>query len=204
MTGVDFGYSQSKWVAEQIAHRAADEGQDVRIFRPAFLSPTVAGQGFGLDITLRLFAFMLKHGIGVDAPNEISILPVDVAARNICAVGLDGKVSERCFHVTRGDHAQMSDLMAAMAAQTGRKFELFKAKDFIPEVIRRCTREDPLFPLVDFFIHYVDRIVATEHKSYDSRVFQTAQENAVDGQPEPSFDDTVAGMLHYLRRQNQI
>jgi len=204
MTGVDFGYSQSKWVAEQIVHRAADEGQDVRIFRPAFLSPTVEGQGFGLDITLRLFTFMLKHGIGVDAPNEISILPVDVAARNICAVGLGDDVSTRCFHVTRRDHAQMNDLMAAMAAQTGRKFELFKANDFIPEVIGRCTREDPLFPLVDFFIHYIDRIVATEHKRYDSRLFQAAVSSNKAGQEEPGFDDTVAGMLRYLRRQNQI
>ncbi len=67
MASLDFGYSQSKWTAEQIVLDAARHGLDIRIFRPALITPSVTGGGSNLDIAIRLFAFMINHGIGVDA-----------------------------------------------------------------------------------------------------------------------------------------
>ena len=63
---LDFGYSQSKWVSEQLVADAARSGLGTRIFRPALIAPSVDGGGSNLDITIRLLAFMIKHGLGVD------------------------------------------------------------------------------------------------------------------------------------------
>ena len=38
------------------------------------------------DIGVRLLAFMIKHGIAVDAGNQVSFLPVDVAAHNLATL----------------------------------------------------------------------------------------------------------------------
>jgi thioester reductase-like protein len=40
MAALDFGYSQSKWVAEQLAINARREGLPVRIYRPALITPS--------------------------------------------------------------------------------------------------------------------------------------------------------------------
>src|SRR6202167_3659255 len=63
---LDFGYSQSKWVAEQVVVDARNRGLSARIFRPALVSPSVTGGGNNFDIAVRLVAFMVNHGIGVD------------------------------------------------------------------------------------------------------------------------------------------
>jgi thioester reductase-like protein len=69
---LDFGYSQSKWVAEQVVVDARSRGLSARIFRPALVSPSVTGGGNNFDIAVRLVAFMVNHGIGVDALNQVS------------------------------------------------------------------------------------------------------------------------------------
>lgn len=64
MAGLDFGYSQTKWVAEQLALAAQRKGLDVRIYRPSLISPTRSGFGSQDDILVRLTAFMIEHGAG--------------------------------------------------------------------------------------------------------------------------------------------
>ncbi|MGH3157274.1 MAG: SDR family oxidoreductase, partial [Streptosporangiaceae bacterium] len=59
MSGLDFGYSQTKWVAEQLTLAAHRKGLDVRIYRPSLISPTSAGFGSQEDILVRLTAFMI-------------------------------------------------------------------------------------------------------------------------------------------------
>ena len=75
---LDFGYSQSKWVAEQVVADARSKGLSTRIFRPALVSPSVTGGGNNFDIAVRLVAFMVNHGIGVDALNQVSFVPADI------------------------------------------------------------------------------------------------------------------------------
>jgi hypothetical protein len=61
---------------------------------------------------------------------------------------------------------------------TGQQFEMFKIKSFVPEVIKRCTRDDLLFPLLDFLIGSVDSISSMEFKRYDSSSYQRARDNS--------------------------
>src|SRR6202020_907760 len=77
---LDFGYSQSKWVAEQVVVQQRNRGLSARIFRPALVSPSVTGGGNNFDIAVRLVAFMVNHGIGVDTLNQVSFVPADIVA----------------------------------------------------------------------------------------------------------------------------
>jgi len=201
---LDFGYSQSKWVAEQVVADARSKGLSTRIFRPALVSPSVSGGGNNFDIAVRLVAFMVNHGIGVDALNQVSFVPADVVANNIVSISATPGTANKTYHVVRDDYANMLDITALITKSTGRQFEIFGIKEFVPELIRRCRKEDLLFPLLDFLVGSVDNITAMEFKRYESSCYQEARDKSVRGMADPSLDDTVNGILKFMYRKGII
>ncbi len=201
---LDFGYSQSKWTAEQVVLDAKRRGLTTRIFRPALVTPAVNGDGANFDITLRLLAFMIKYGVGVNALNQVSFMPADITAENIVAISNLPQTAQGVFHVTRDDYANMIDVTRIITRKTGRQFEPFDLPSFVPEVIRRCTQEDYLFPLLDFLVGSIDNISAMEFKRYDSGDYQRARAQTPFGRPDPSMEDTVDGMLRFMRRTGMV
>jgi thioester reductase-like protein len=201
---LDFGYSQSKWVSEQVVMDATRQGLVTRIFRPALVSPSVTGGGNNFDIAVRLVAFMVNHGIGVDALNQVSFVPADITANNIVAIATTPGTANKTYHVTRDDYANMLDITALITKATGRQFEVFSLPDFVPELIRRCRKEDLLFPLLDFLVGSVDNISSMEFKRYDSSCYQAARNASVWGKADPSLEDTVNGIVRFMERKGII
>jgi thioester reductase-like protein len=201
---LDFGYSQSKWVAEQVVADARSKGLSTRIFRPALVSPSVSGGGNNFDIAVRLVAFMVNHGIGVDALNQVSFVPADVVANNIVAISMTPGTENKTYHVVRDDYANMLDITGLITKSTGRQFEIFSISDFVPELIRRCRKEDLLFPLLDFLVGSVDNITAMEFKRYESSSYQEARDASARGMADPSLEDTVNGILKFMYRKGII
>jgi thioester reductase-like protein len=201
---LDFGYSQSKWVAEQVIVDARSRGLSARIFRPALVSPSVTGGGNNFDIAVRLVAFMVNHGIGVDTLNQVSFVPADIVANNIIAISTTPGTANKTYHVVRDDYSNMMDITGLITKATGRQFEIFSLPDFVPELIRRCRKEDLLFPLLDFLVGSVDNISAMEFKRYDSSSYQVARDASVWGKPDPSLEDTVDGILKFMYRKGII
>jgi thioester reductase-like protein len=201
---LDFGYSQSKWVSEQVVMDAQRHGLPTRIFRPALVSPSVSGGGNNFDIAVRLVAFMVNHGIGVDALNQVSFVPADITANNIVAIAATPGTENKTYHVVRDDYANMLDITGLITKATGRQFEIFSLPDFVPELIRRCRKEDLLFPLLDFLVNSVDNISSMEFKRYDSTDYQAARDASVWGKPDPSLEETVNGILKFMNRKGII
>jgi thioester reductase-like protein len=201
---LDFGYSQSKWVSERVVMDAQRRGLSTRIFRPALVSPSILGGGNNFDIAVRLVAFMVNHGIAVDALNQVSFVPADITANNIVAISTTPGTANKTYHVTRDDYANMLDITNLITKATGRQFEVFSLPDFVPELIRRCSKEDLLFPLLDFLVGSVDNISAMEFKRYDSSGYQAARDASTWGKPDPSLEDTVNGILRFMQRKGII
>lgn len=204
MDKLDFGYSQSKWVSEQLVFDAQRKGLAVRVFRPALISPSLAGGGSSLDITIRLLVFMIKHGIGVSARNQVSLTPVDLVAHNLVALANMPDTLNGTFHLTRDAYERMSDVTDIIAQRLGRPFELFDIHAFVSEVIRRCTRDDPLFPLLDFLIGSVDDLAAMASKLYDNSSYRAARTRGEIGRVDPSLEDVVDGILEFLKRHGLV
>ena len=201
---LDFGYSQSKWVAEQVVFDARRRGLSTRVFRPALVSPSVTGGGNNFDIAVRLVAFMVNHGIGVDTLNQVSFVPADIVANNIVAISTTPGTANKTYHVVRDEYSNMMDITGLITKATGRQFETFSLPNFVPELVRRCRKEDLLFPLLDFLVGSVDNISAMEFKRYDSSTYQKARDASVFGQPDPSLEDTVNGILKFMYRKGII
>ena len=201
---LDFGYSQTKWVAEQVVADARSRGLSTRIFRPALVSPSVSGGGNNFDIAVRLVAFMINHGIGVDTLNQVSFVPADIVANNIVAVSTSPGTANQTFHVTRDEYSNMLDITNLITKSTGRQFEIFSLPEFVPELIRRCRKEDLLFPLLDFLVGSVENISAMEFKRYDSATWMAARDASPWGIPDPSLEDVVNGILKFMDRKGII
>jgi thioester reductase-like protein len=201
---LDFGYSQSKWVAEQLVVDARSRGLSTRIFRPALVSPSITGGGNNFDIAIRLVAFMVNHGIGVDTLNQVSFVPADIVANNIVAISTTPGTSNKTYHVVRDDYSNMTDITRLITKATGRQFESFSLPEFVPELIRRCRKEDLLFPLLDFLVGSVDNISAMEFKRYDNSSYQMARDASVWGKGDPSLEETVNGILKFMYRKGII
>ncbi len=201
---LDFGYSQSKWVAEQVVMDARSRGLSTRIFRPALVSPSVTGGGNNFDIAVRLVAFMINHGIGVDALNQVSFVPADITANNIVAISASPGTANGTYHVVRDDYANMMDITGLITKSTGRQFDIFSVDNFVPELIRRCRKDDLLFPLLDFLVGSVDNITAMEFKRYDNSSYQAARDASNWGKPDPSLEDTVNGIVKFMHRKGII
>ena len=200
---LDFGYSQTKWVSEQIVKDAMSHGLHGRIFRPALITPSIDGGGHNFDISIRLLAFMINNGIGVDTHNQVSFTPADVAAHNIVAISGKPETINKTYHVVRDLYSNMMDITDIITKITGREFQIFKLKEFVPEVIDRCTKDDLLFPLLDFLVRSVENISSMEFKLYDSSNFKNARGLSNWGKPDPTLEDTVKGIVLFLRK-NQI
>jgi thioester reductase-like protein len=201
---LDFGYSQSKWVSERVVMDARRHGLTTRIFRPALVSPSITGGGNNFDIAVRLVAFMVNHGIGVDALNQVSFVPADITANNIVAISTTPGTENKNYHVVRDDYANMMDITGLITKATGRQFEIFSLPEFVPELIRRCRKEDLLFPLLDFLVNSVDNISSMEFKRYDSSGYQAARDASKWGRPDPTLEQTVNGILRFMHRKGII
>jgi hypothetical protein len=110
----------------------------------------------------------------------------------------------KTYHVVRDDYANMLDITGLITKSTGRQFDIFSITEFVPELIRRCRKEDLLFPLLDFLVGSVENISAMEFKRYDSSTYQAARDASAWGMPDPSLEDTVNGILKFMHRKGII
>lgn len=201
---LDFGYSQSKWVSEQLMLEAIRRGLPGRVFRPALIAPSVEGGGNNFDIAIRLLAFMLDHGITTTAQNQVSLMPADVTANNIVAIANLSDTAGEIFHVTRDVYASLVDITEIFGQLTGTEFTRYPVKEFVPLMIERCQKGDLLFPLVNFFVHSADNITAMEFKRYDSRGYQAARARSDFGIPDPPLEDVVLGIVRFMVRHGLV
>jgi len=201
---LDFGYSQTKWVSEQLIKHEIKQGLQARIFRPALISPSIDGAGHNPDISIRLLAFMLKYGIGTSAKNQVSFTPADIAANNIIAVSNILESAGHTFHVTRDEYSSMLDVTSILSDLTGKKFENFDLKNFVPEVVSRCQKEDSLFPLLDFLVRSADKISSMEFKRYDNTNYRKYCNQSAWSKSDPSLESVVSGILRFMKSQNLV
>jgi thioester reductase-like protein len=206
MNALDFGYSQTKWVGEQLALAAQRQGLDVRIYRPSLISPTGAGFGSQDDILVRTMAFMIEHGIAADALNQLSLLPADLIADHIVALmdlPADDTVG-RIFNMTADDYYNLPDVTRILSERYGYRFTYYDIPSFVEQMNRRCTPRDPIYPLVDFLTRSADKIAAMRDKRYGNTQYQRARSLANVHLREPTLTETVDNLVRFLRMEGLI
>jgi thioester reductase-like protein len=203
MQRLDFGYAQSKWVAEQLVLRAASLGLPVRVYRPSLISASSGCVGSKDDIAVRLLGFMIRHGLAPTALNQLSFLPADMAAENIMSIFKLGALTENIFHVVADDYYNMSHITRLLSQQHGYPFEYFTLAEFINQMNLLCMPDDPLYPLLLFFNRSYRKMEAMQHKRYDNQSYRRARKKGGE-RPEPPLAETVAYIVKYMQQEGLI
>ncbi len=203
MENLDFGYAQSKWVAEQLVLAAEKRGLPVRIYRPSLISASKSGIGSKDDIAIRLLAFFIKHGKAVSALNQVSFLPVDIVADNIAMLFAQPTLPARTLHLTVDNYYNMADVTRMMTQKYGYQFEYFDIPGFMKQLEKLATQEDLVYPLTDFFIRSQDKLAAMQHKRYNNDSYRAIRD-ACGGRPDPTLEETVTYLVEYMMREGII
>ncbi|HEU4507181.1 MAG TPA: thioester reductase domain-containing protein [Pyrinomonadaceae bacterium] len=193
MLNLDFGYAQTKWVAEQLVFGAARQGLKVRVYRPSFITASKQGVASSDDIVIRLLSFMIKHGIAVKATNQISFLPVETIADNIVSIFKQRETAARTFHVTADRYYNLMDITRLITKNYGYQFLYYDIPEFVAELKRRCTPDDPLYPLLNFFSRAQEKLAAMQDKRYNNDHYRAARKSA-----EPSLEEVVSYLMQYM------
>jgi thioester reductase-like protein len=201
MANLDFGYSQSKWVAEQLVFEAGKRGLPIRVYRPSLISPSTTSAGSRDDVFVRLLAFILKYGVAVNARNQISLLPADVAADNIVAIFKERSAERTTYHVTVDDYYNMNDVAEVISRDYGYSFVYRGIPEFIGELNRRSTKQDPIYPLLDFFTRSHAKIAAMQHKRYDNSGYREVRDRSRAARRDPSLTETVGHLMRFMVRE---
>jgi thioester reductase-like protein len=216
MSGLDFGYAQTKWVSEQLVLQARDQGLEARIYRPAFITASTEGFGHSTDIVVRLLSFMIKYGVAPNADIQLSFMPADIAAHNITAVmtPVNGSAAsalapasasqEPVLHVTVDDYFNMVDLTTQISKDYGFEFRYVSLAEFSREMKRLATAEDPVFPLVDFVARAHPKVLVMEGKRYRNTAFRQALQNSGAGVPNASLREIVSYLMAHMESAGMI
>lgn len=204
MLNLDFGYAQTKWVAEQLVFAAAKQGLDVRVYRPSFITASTHSVASSDDIVIRLLAFMINEGIAVNARNQISFLPAEVVANNIAAIFKQRATQARTFHLTADDYYNLADITRLISHEYGYEFVYYDIPEFVTELKRRCTPDNLLYPLLDFFNRSQTKIAAMQRKRYNNDNYRAARKASGKDNSNPSLEDTVAYVMSYMLRAGLI
>ncbi len=207
MQELDFGYAQTKWVAEQLVFEAARRGLKVNVFRPSLLTASRGGHYVQRDITVRVLSYMIRHGIAVDIENQVSFLPADVAADNLVAVSQLATSEDalaNTYHLTADDYYSFPVVTETITRQFGYGFRYLDINSFVEHINRHCTKDDLLYPLVPFFNTNFRKLDRMRHKRYDNQQYRTSREQSGSSCPEPPLDETVAAIVEFLQRKQLI
>ena len=204
MANLDFGYAQSKWVAEQLVLDAQRQQVQARIYRPSLVTASARGHFVRRDITARVLGYMIRHGLAVDLPNQISFLPVDICAQNIVVLSRDCDATAPVLHMTVDDYYTMRDVCGVVTEGFGYRFLEVGLKEFVSYACANCGPDDDLYPLLTFLDRNSDRIARMGAKRYDNSGFRRARQSSARTAAIPDLAETVNPIVVFLRREGLI
>ncbi|MGI9516418.1 MAG: thioester reductase domain-containing protein, partial [Pirellulaceae bacterium] len=204
MDGLNFGYPQSKWVAEQLVYEAEKRGLKTRVFRPALITASESGHYMRSDITTRVLGYMIRHQVSINSENQLSFLPVETCANNIVAIALQDDFRQTTFHLTAGEYYSMETACHLITKRFGYEFSYTDTDGFVDHVNKYCTPDDDLFPLVAFFNNSREKFKSMSQMRYDNAFYRAYCDKSSLSKPEPDLEKTVTWLVSFLSSSGLI
>jgi thioester reductase-like protein len=184
--------------------RAAGGGLPATIYRPALVTASASGRFVRRDIAVRVLGYMIRHGVTVDASNQVSFLPVDVCARNIVAISLAPDASAPVMHLTADEYYSIGDVCSLIAGQFGYRFKAMGLQDFVAHAHAHCTPDDALYPLLSFLDRNTSRLLRMGDKRYVSDCYKSARDRTALAVEHPDLAAVVEPIVSYLIDQGMV
>ncbi|HEY1376544.1 MAG TPA: thioester reductase domain-containing protein, partial [Gemmataceae bacterium] len=110
--GLENGYAQSKWAAEELVWRAADRGVPVTVLRPGRIVWHSRSGALGADDLLsRAIRACVQLGAAPAFDTPLEMTPVDYVARAAVAVGRQRQAWGQAYHLINRQFVRLRDLL---------------------------------------------------------------------------------------------
>lgn len=204
MAGLNFGYAQSKWVAEQLVLEVAARGLSARVYRPSLVTASGHGRYVRRDLMTRILSYMIRHSLSLTSANQLSFIPVDVCANNVVALSLVDEPAPRVVHVTADSYYTMQEICSLINLRFAYAFQWVPLGTFMDYMNAHCPVSDPMFPLLAFFNENWRRIETMRDKRYDNSEYRAARARSPVAIAEPPLADVVASIVAFLQHEQLV
>ncbi len=203
LADLDFGYSQSKWAAEQLVWQAQERGLQARIYRPAMLSASSNEQFSTSDVTGALLLYFINHQVFADMPNQISLMPVDFFARRMVDFASLQETDGSCFHFTM-KFATLPQMCRSISEQFGYTFQPLSLEQLSTHLRENCRPDDLFFPFVNFYHRHFRQIELMMNKRYMRDNYEATCRRLPTGDYEPSINEITRYIVRYFQQRELI
>jgi len=125
-------------------------------------------------------------------------------ADNIAAIFQLPPADVRTFHITADRYYNLADVARTMTRLYGYQFSYYNIPDFVAKMNEHCTKNDPIYPLLDFVNRSHEKIAAMRDKRYNNDRYRAIRDAAPGGVGDPPLDAIVTFIVEYMRREGLI
>ncbi|KAB8264794.1 hypothetical protein BDV32DRAFT_145470 [Aspergillus pseudonomiae] len=149
----DIGYTQSKWVSEQLIHSMIAKGLPAIVFRPGFImGDSLRGKGNCDDFMCRVFIGSIRLGYRPILPNQSKIMiPVDFITTALQHITSNPKNFGRTFHLVPQTPEEDTDIETSweMLKELGYDLKAVEYKDWLEILSKdKDLLTNPLLPML--------------------------------------------------------
>ena len=106
--------------------------------------------------------------------------------------------------MTVDEYYNMADVAREITRSHGYPFTYYSIPEFVAEMNRRSGKDDPIYPLLDFFNRSHPKIAAMSHKRSNNDGYRSARDHAGTGRNDPSLAATVAYLMAFVQREGLV
>lgn len=138
--GLKMGYTQTKWVAEQLLAEARRRGIPVSIYRPGRISgDSRTGACQTDDFLWRMVKGSIQLGCAPDVDARAEMSPVNFISRAIVYLSMQKESINKGFHLFNTQPMQMRDLMEAMK-ELGYEVDIVSYDEWMERLMEVASR----------------------------------------------------------------
>lgn len=210
--GSVMGYTQTKWVAEQLVLQARVRGIPASVYRPPFImADSRSGVVDAENLIVKMLIGSIQGGYWPGQHTDVEMVPVDALSRAIVHFACDPVHHSRTFHLTSPRRMQWADIGEA-ARSYGYPLTLVSYGEWTQRLAEFGRRKhNALRPLLRFYTKVtspagapVPEIFARVPRPvFDSAATQEALA-AAGLVPTPMTDASIATMLGFFVRQGWL
>jgi amino acid adenylation domain-containing protein/thioester reductase-like protein len=148
------GYSQTKWVSEQLLNDAALSGVPIKVYRPGWiLGHSITGSvSEKKNHLLLLIKGCIQMKFAPDWVMNLNIMPVDIVSKLITKTSLNDHIKPEVFNIVNPYAISWIDLVHYLN-QRGYSISLIPAKKWKDCFLKKISQDNTLYALYALYIN---------------------------------------------------
>ncbi len=194
---LNFGYNQSKWVAEKCLLEASERGLPLACYRPGEVGgDTRTGHCIANHLIFTAMKGFLEAGVFPVSEGELDVAPVDYVVKALVHIAFRTDAIGRAFHLTNPRRCRMTEVLEFLR-DLGYRFKELPFEELRDKLIRGTNfQNSALFPFRPALEQMDSRTLM--FPNYDRMNTMSALEGS--GIACPPFDEQLLGTyMQYLR-----